>query len=508
ATPLYIIAHADYWRTTGDVEFLKANWDSIQKAYHFSEATDTDGNFLIENTKFGHGWVEGGPLRPVHEEIYMQGLWVEASRSMSELAEVMKDSATVERARSHAERTRAAMEQTYWLSNRGFYAFGTRPPSPPAEKPEAEPGPNRAVRQARMEELAQAHLIDEDTVLPAVPLWWRTMLDERAQSELDHLGSGQLATDWGARIISNQSKLYDPLSYHYGSVWPLFTGWASMGAYRYGRPHVGYQALMANALLTYTNALGYVTELLSGDFNAPFGRSSHHQVWSEAMVVTPALRGLFGIEITAGGRELRFAPQLPANWDRIEAQNVAARDARYDLKLVRAAGRLTITIMQRDAAKNDSAAVERFTLAPAFPLDARVRKVKVQGRAAKFELKSSGDVQRAEVVVEAGERAVEVVFTYAEGTDVYLVPPALVPAAQSEGLRVLRSRADREALHLLLEGLGGRTYQLRVRTPYRLGQADGVTLKADDNSDPQLLIAFAGPPGSYVRREITIPLAR
>ena len=34
------------------------------KAYRFSEATDTDGNQLIENTKFGHGWVEGGPLRP------------------------------------------------------------------------------------------------------------------------------------------------------------------------------------------------------------------------------------------------------------------------------------------------------------------------------------------------------------------------------------------------------------------------------------------------------------
>jgi glycogen debranching enzyme len=510
ATPLYVIAHADYWRTTGDTEFLRANWDSIQKAYRFSEATDTDGNQLIENTKFGHGWVEGGPLRPVHEELYMQGLWIEASRSMGELAEAMKDGAIAERARSNAERTRAAMEQTYWLNNRGFYAFGTRPSA--AEKPEAEPGPNRAVRQARMEELAHARLIDEDTVLPAVPLWWRTMLDERAQSELDHLGSGRMATDWGARIISDESKLYDPLSYHYGSVWPLFTGWASMGAYRYGRPHVGYQALMANALLSYTNALGYVTELLSGDFNAPFGRSSHHQVWSEAMVVTPALRGLFGIEITGGGRELRFAPQLPADWDRIEARGVAAGDARYDLKLVRAAGRLTITITQRSSATNGSAAlsrgVERFTLAPAFPLDARVRKVKAQGRVTKFEMKSSGDLQRAEVVVEAKEPSVEVVFTFTEGTDVYLVPPGLVPAARSEGLRVLRSRADREALHLLLEGLGGRTYQLRARTPYQLGETDGVTVKADNGSDPQLLVAFEGSPDVYVRREITIPIQR
>ena len=109
---------------------------------------------------------------------------------------------------------------------------------PARSTPEAEPGPNRA-RQARMKELSKGHLIDEDTVLPAVPLWWGALEAESAQSEIDHLGSGSMATDWGARLISDQSQLYDPLSYHNGSVWPLFTGWASMGAYRYGRPHVG-----------------------------------------------------------------------------------------------------------------------------------------------------------------------------------------------------------------------------------------------------------------------------
>jgi hypothetical protein len=449
-------------------------------------------------------------LRPVHEEIYMQGLWIEASRSMSEMAEAMNDTATVARARDHAERTRAAMEQTYWLQERGFYAFGTRQPT--TETPEAEPGPNRTVRQARMEELTKARLIDEDTVLPSVPLWWGTMLDERAQLQIDHLGSGRMATDWGARIISSDSKLYDPLSYHYGSVWPLFTGWASMGAYAYGRPHVGYQALMANALLSYTNALGYVTELLSGDFNAPFGRSSHHQVWSEAMVITPALRGLLGIEISGGGKELRFAPQLPANWDRIEARNITAGDARYDLKLVRGAGRMTITITQKSSTTTAPSAfshgVERFVVAPAFPLDARVHKVKVQGHTTQFEMKSAGDVQHAEVSIEADEPTVEVVFTYDEGTEIYLLPESLTPGAQSTGLRILRARADREALHLLLEGLGGRTYAVRVRTPYQLGQADGVTVQADNSSDPQLTVAFDGSSDAYVRRELTIPLQR
>ncbi|MBA3567912.1 MAG: amylo-alpha-1,6-glucosidase [Pyrinomonadaceae bacterium] len=512
-TPLYVIAQGDYWRASGDRDFLITNWDSIVKAYRFSAATDTDGNQLIENstkTKFGHGWVEGGALYPPHEEIYMQGLWIEASRSLAEMAAVVGDSELAAKASANDERTRVAMEQTYWLADRGFYAFATKLPS--EKPPEAEPGPNLTVRQARLNELSSKRIYDEDTVLPAVPLWFETMTAERAQSQLDHLGSGQMATDWGARIISNKSKLYDPLSYHYGSVWPLFTGWASMGAYRYGRPHVGYQALMANALLTYTSALGYVTELLSGDFNAPFGRSSHHQIWSEAMVITPAMRGLLGIEVGAGGKELRFAPQLPANWNQVEARNVAAGDARFDLKLARETSRLTVTITRRGRATstggNANESTTRITVAPAFPLDARIRAVKARGRSIKFATNIIGDVQRAEVTLDSTQRTIEVVYSYDEGTDVFADQEIPEPGAQSKGLRILRSRADQDALHLVLEGIGGRSYTLRVRTPHQLGEVSGATVETLAISATHLLVAFDGPADTYVRRELTIPLRR
>ena len=504
-SPLYVIAHGDYWRANGDKDFLRANWESIVKAYRFSAATDSDGNQLIENskkTKFGHGWVEGGALYPPHEEIYMQGLWIEASRCLAEMAAVVRDNELVENARTNAERTRTAMEQTYWLMDRGFYAFATKLPS---EKPEeAEPGPNLAVRQKRLNELSTMRIFDEDTVLPAVPLWFETMMADRAQAEIDHLGSNQIATDWGARIISNQSRLYDPLSYHYGSVWPLFTGWASMGAYRYGRPHVGYQALTANALLTYTGALGVVTELLSGDFNAPFGRSSHHQVWSEAMVITPAVRGLLGIEARAGGQELRFAPQLPATWNHIEARNVAVGSSHFDLKLQRELRSLTVTITRRGTSTSN--VTTRINVAPAFPLDARIRAVKVRGRATRFLTNITGDVQRAEVTFDFGEPTVDVVYSYDEGTDVFAEQEIPAPGAQSKGLRILRSRANQDALNLVLEGIGGKSYGLYLRTPHEIGEVAGVS--RDRSNATRLVVTFDGPTDAYVRRELTIPLRR
>ena len=503
ATPLYVIAHADYWRASGNREFLKTSWESIVKAYRFSEATDTDRNGLIENTGAGHGWVEGGALYPAHEEVYLEGLWMEALRGIAELADVMGDAALAGSARAARERTRVAVEQTYWLADRGFYAFASALPR--KEPPVAEPGPDKARRQARMDALKNARLIDEDTILPAVPLWFDTLDRTRAQSQIDHLGGGGIATSWGSRILSERSELYDPLSYHYGSVWPLFTGWVATGAYRYGRAHVGFQALMANALLTYEGALGYVTELLSGEFNSAFGRSSHHQVWSEAMVVSPMMRGLFGIEASDAGRALRCAPQLPANWDAVSALNVPAGDTRTDFAFTRARGRLSVTIDRRGAENRPGI---RLVLAPAFPLDAVIRTVSVNGRAAKFDRRVDGDIQRAEVVLSEPGTKMSVVFSYEDGSDVYQEVVAPAPGERNDGLRVLRSRAERDALTLTLEGRAGRAYSLRMRTPRTIGAVTGGELKSAATGDPELVVPFEGTGNEYVRKEVVVALGR
>ena len=498
ATPLYVIAHQDYWRASGDRAFLDGAWPSIVSAYRFSAATDTDGNGLIENTNVGHGWVEGGALYPPHEEIYLQGLWVAASQGIAELAGVVGDAALASAARAGAERTRAAIESTYWLPGASSYAFATsRPRTTP---PVAEPGPERERRQQRLDALVNARLVDEDTVLPAVPMWWRTLDPARAETALDRIGSGAMAADWGHRILSDRSALYDPLSYHYGSVWPLFTGWASMAAYRYGRPHIGYQALMANALLTEPGALGYVTELLSGDLNAAFGRSSHHQVWSEAMVVTPLVRGLLGIEPLDGGTRLRIAPQLPADWDRLSVQRIAAQGGRVDVDITRAAGVLTI------ATAGHERAAPSLVVSPALPLDAEIDRVIVDGRTAKAAVTRTGDVQFAEITIvdRAARHVVE--FRYRGGSDVYVPARAPDPGARSEGVRILRSRADARALRLLVEGRGGRSYDLFLRTPRQAGAVEGATLVREGGRDPILRVGFDGPDGAYARREVVVSL--
>jgi glycogen debranching enzyme len=503
ATPLYVAVQADHWNATGNREFLAASWDSIVRAWRFTAATDTDGNGLVENTKVGHGWTEGSPPYPPHEEIYLQGAWIAACDGLAVMADAMGDAALAGEARAWSAKTRAAVEKTYWLPLRGFYAFATALAKPEKEY-NAEPGPRRAQRQKRIEALRGKTIVDEDTVLPAVPLWWRILDAEKAQSEIDHLGAAEMAADWGHRLISSKSDLYDPLSYHYGSVWPLFTGWASLGSYRYSRPHVGYQALMSTALLTYQGALGYVTELLSGDFNAPFGRSSHHQVWSEAMVVSPLVRGLLGIEVDAGGKTLRIAPQLPATWDKVVARNVAAGSARYDVTILQTPGLMTI-VVERQGAATAGPAVERLVLSPGVALDANAQAVMMNGESVAFRPVQKGDLLHLEMERPMPAERATIAFEYAEGTKVFAPATLPEPGARSEGLRLLRARPELGVLRIVAEGRAGRRYPLAVRTPRDLGEAPGVTVRKVSGG-AELEIAFEGPEGTYVRRDVSIPL--
>jgi hypothetical protein len=99
---------------------------------------------------------------------------------------------------------------------------------------------------------------------------------------------------------------------------------------------------MQNAGMTFSQDLGAVTELLSGEFFQPFGRSSSHQLWSSAMVLTPALRGLFGLDTDALRHILRVHPQLPAAWETASLKNVPVGAATFDLQFRKHGDRLLI----------------------------------------------------------------------------------------------------------------------------------------------------------------------
>ncbi|MBZ5624268.1 MAG: glycogen debranching protein, partial [Acidobacteriia bacterium] len=314
STPLFVMAMEDYVKTSGDVNFLTRHWDAVKRAYAFTRAHDSDGDGIYENTE-GTGWVESWPPGMPHQEIYLAALDQQSADAISRLATVMNDEALSAGARRKAEEIRAKLESEYYEAGERFYAFSRN---------------------------SDGGLDHTATIYPAVAWWSGRLALSHADRMLSRWASPEFSTDWGTRDISNATSFYDPISYHQGSVWPLFTGWVSLAEYRAGRALAGYEHLMQNAGLTWSQDLGAVTELLSGEFFQPLGRSSSHQVWSSAMLVTPALRGLFGLDWDALHRTLRLAPNLPVTWDTAHLHNVPLGDSRVDLDFARQGGRLII----------------------------------------------------------------------------------------------------------------------------------------------------------------------
>ena len=154
--------------------------------------------------------------------------------------------------------------------------------------------------------------------------------------------SAEFSTDWGTRIVSDRTSFYDPISYHQGTVWPLYTGWVSLAEYRAGRTLSAYAHLRQNADLIWAQDLSSATELLSGQFFQPLGRSTAHQLWSAAMIISPILRGLFGLEWNAARNELSVTPSLPADWDRAKLSNIPIGQQRVGVEIKRDSGMLVI----------------------------------------------------------------------------------------------------------------------------------------------------------------------
>jgi len=323
STPLFLLAVADYVRSSGDVAFLTTNRDAIEKAWAFETAhapgPEKGGNGIYDNSQ-GTGWVESWPSGMPHQEIYLALLDQQASAAVARIESLLQDSEISAVAHLRADAIAKTIENEFYDSEKSCYAFSRN---------------------------ADGSLDRTTTVYPALA-WWNELpsgkaILTRGDECLRQFAAHTLNTDWGLRDVANDEKIYDGMSYHQGSVWPLFTGWAALAEYRANQPLAGYQMLMENANLTWAQDLGADTELLSGDFFVPFGRSTSHQLWSSAMVITPALRGLFGISIDAQSSTITVNPHLPASWDHAEISNLHIGDETVDMSFVQTNGEILIS---------------------------------------------------------------------------------------------------------------------------------------------------------------------
>ena len=471
ATPLFIIAVNDYATQSGDAAFVREKWNNLWHAYQFLRST-YDSNGLAQNFGIGHGWVEGGPLLPVKNEYYQAGLGVEALHALSSLAWLAGKEDISRQVAVEFEKNRGVLEHSFWSPESKTYAF--------------------ALNQNNQR-------VDELSVLTTVPMWFGLADTNNANETITKLAAEEHQTDWGMRIISNRSKVYDGSGYHFGAVWPLFTGWASVGEYRYHRVFPAYENLRANALLGVDGALGHFTEVLSGDYYQSFATSSPHQIWSAAMVISPILRGMFGLQIDAEKHQVTLEPHMPADWTSAAIRNVRVGDASLSLEY-----RKTSDSIVLEAKRTGGDFWIEFS--PAVSLRAEVVGVELNGRPLAFKLQANANDQHVLVrfPVYGGPNSLVIRVKNDFGLALSSELPPLGSA--SRGLRVISEswNSGRNQLTLQVSGRTATRYELGVWNVAQVSSVDGATL----TKSGKLLIQMPGQaPDSYVSQTLTIHFA-
>ncbi|MBV9608585.1 MAG: hypothetical protein JO187_03415, partial [Acidobacteria bacterium] len=484
-TPLLLIAVDDYVHASGDTAFAGTNWDHLARAYQFLRST-WDENGLPRNLGVGHGWIEGGPLLyPVPQqqppvpafksEMYQSGLGVEALRAFADLANIGGHADVGSEAAGLVEQRRTQLNDVFWSPEQKAFIF--------------------AVDQ-------QDKRVDVPSVLTTVPMWFGLTDQQKTNATINQLADADHATDWGMRIISAREPRFNPSGYHFGSVWPLFTGWAAVGEYRYHRQYPAYANLRASAMLTSTGSAGHATELLSGAVFEQISTSSPHQIWSSAMIISSLTRGLLGLEADAINHRLTLAPHLPGDWTSWRAVNVHMGNATLDLAYSYAADTMTLNVTNRGAQNST------LHFSPAISPNAKVLGARVNGRNVRYNVRKSATDQHVDIDVPLDPSSTVVAIRLRD--NFALVVPSPVPAlgAATRNLKIVTEEWDAAGGSATYEvaGVAGNQYDVAIYGSARIARVEGAELVPTNTGEVLRVAIPAGEPG-YRHVRFTIHFA-
>ncbi len=447
-TPYWVVALHQYWLQTADTAFVRESWEAVADAYRWGLASDSDGDMIVDNTAAGLGAVEVGALGAgLHQDIYLAGIWVESLRAVADLAAAVGETALAEEAARHFETAKRNLEREYYIDDAGLYAFG---------------------------------VLEDGRTNPAVTVWPATamsfgLLDrERAQDYANALASHRLLSDWGARMLDWDHELYHPMQYNMGTVWGFVTGFAGWALYNYGRPHAGYDALWANARSTFYDALGRNPELQSGAFRRTLDTTVPHQFFATSMIPTPLFRGMLGLAADAPRDAFRFAPQLPADWRALAVRKYPVGSSTVDIVIRHAppagsggaCGGTSTTEFTAWFTRYDEGDPLTVRFAPILSPGSRVTEVLVNGEPAAYEISERPDGVQPEATLALASRA-EVTVRYRPGISASPRRPRPEEGEEAAELRIIRYTYDEASgdYVLLIEGHGGRTYDVQLISP-------------------------------------------
>ena len=463
---------AEYYSVTGDLEFVKKNWNALESAYRYCKSLldPKDGLPRIPGDK--QGFNEQDPLS---DELTLSASWVAASQAFATLAAAAGRQAAARAALNESQRARQSVQTRYWDERRHFWISGhTRAGAPVMD---------RDIRPAS---------VVQDSLFSA----------EQRSSVLNELASADFQTDWGTRGKAASDPTYDPNLYSSGSVWALATGTVARAFWAEHRPATAFPIWRALVPWSTLDSLGHMHELMAGDFYHEEVESVPEQTWSSASFLTTAVHGLLGLRVDEAGRHLQFTPHLPPGWNKVTLRRVRVGSSEVALDLVQSSGEMTLHI------RNDGAPV-KMSFDPELPLGATVRSAHIGGREIAATLAQHPQDTHAHTEFNLPRGDVELSLFYNGGVAIVPLIARPVIGSRSRAMKVVSTSLNDRVYTIELDHLAAESASLELRTPWKVDAVNGARFESVAPASYRLEIdaAPSKEPDAYQRSKVIVNFA-
>jgi hypothetical protein len=387
---------------------------------------------------------------------------------MIAMAEIIGDDEMRDRAIEDLEKAKRSLERKFWISDLEFYSYGI-----------TEDG-----EQVR-----------EKTPWSSVAIMFELTDRERAGRTLEMLNSSEISTDWGTRTLAPSSSLFEPSNYNYGAVWPFISAFLGTAQYRHHHALSGYMTLRAVVNHVFEYGLGFVPEVFSGEINQKLEEAYHHQGFSTTGYILPVARGLLGLNVNAIKREVIFAPHLPPDWDKLAIRNIKVGKNTIHFDFKKSNGRIELSVRKFGP---DSIYIK---FSPALSPGSKIIAVKLNGKVTSPDVFTSEMDVHPEINFELlNDAVVEIIWK----PSVEIIPPTIQTdlGATNRSIKFISCKFDDGSLYLILEGIGGETYKIKLLNYERIKSVDGGKLEGN-------ILSVSFPDvggGKFIRKSVIILL--
>ncbi len=330
ATPLFLILLGETFNWTGDEQLVEELLPNAYAALEWIDKYgDLDGDGFVEYQRrspkglVNQGWKDswdanvhrdGTIAKPPIALCEVQGYVYDAKFRMASLLRGFGDVKTADRLKREASELARRFDRAFWVPSRGFYAMALDAEKKPLEVIASNPGQL---------------------------LFTRIVNRERARTISTRLMRDDMFNGWGWRTMSNDELVFNPLSYHRGSVWPHDNSLIAHGM-ALNEMREGALRVVTSLYQAAQNFRDYrLPELFCGvqrrenDTPVHYPVSCSPQAWASGAMFL-VLISILGIRPSAPRKELNIInPQLPEWLEHLHIRNLRIGAARVGLDFTR-----------------------------------------------------------------------------------------------------------------------------------------------------------------------------